>query len=59
MYFCFTNGIFNNHLNKTMIIIDMVDRFIVRGRNSDYDIDFLICGTVEDYVWISKYDLYD
>ena len=51
--------IFNNYVNKTRIIIDMVDRFIVRGRNSDYDIDFLICGTVEDYVWISKYDLYD
>ena len=51
--------IFNNYVNKTRIIIDMVDRFIVHGRNSDYDIDFLICGTVEDYVWISKYDLYD
>lgn len=51
--------IFNSYVNKTRIVIDMVDRFIVRGRNSDYDIDFLIYGTVEDYVWISKYDLYD
>lgn len=37
----------------------MVDRFIIRGRNSDYDIDALVCGTVDNYVWIMKYDLYD
>ena len=37
----------------------MIDRFIIRGLNSDYDIDALVCGTVDDYVWIMKYDLYD
>ena len=37
----------------------MIDRFIIRGRNSDYDIDVLVCGTVDDYIWINKYDLYD
>ena len=37
----------------------MIDRFIVRGRNSNYDIDALVCGTIDDYVWIMKYDLYD
>ena len=37
----------------------MIDRFIVRGRNSDYDIDALICGTIDNYVWIKKYELYD
>ena len=51
--------IFNQSINKTRIIIDMVDRFIIRGRNSDYDIDALICGTVNNYVWIMKHDLYD
>ena len=50
---------FNNEINKTRLIVDMIDRFIVRGRNSDYDIDVLICGTVNDYVWIKKYDLYE
>lgn len=50
---------FNDAINKTRIIIDMIDRFIIRGRNSDYDIDVLVCGTVNDYVWINKYDLYD
>lgn len=50
---------FNGAINKTRIIIDMIDRFLIRGRNSDYDIDALICGTTDDYVWIMKYDLYD
>lgn len=58
---CYQNeiDIFNETINKTKIIVDMIDRFIIRGRNSDYDIDALICGTVDDYVWIMKYDLYD
>ncbi len=37
----------------------MIDRFIIRGKNSEYDIDALVCGTIDNYVWISKYDLYD
>lgn len=51
--------IFNESINKTRIIVDMIDRFIIRGRNSDYDIDALISGTIDDYVWIMKHDLYD
>lgn len=50
---------FNECVNKTRIIVDMIDRFIVKGRNADYDIDALICGTVDDYIWIMKYDIYD
>ncbi len=50
---------FNQEINKTRIIVDMIDRFLIRGRNSDYDVDVLICGTVNDYIWILKYDLYD
>lgn len=51
--------IFNSYINKTRIIIDMIDRFLIRGRNADYDIDCLLYGTVDDYIWIDKYDLYD
>ncbi len=29
--------IFNKKINKTRIIVSMIDRFIVRGRNSEYD----------------------
>lgn len=49
----------NEHINKTRIIVDMIDRFIIRGRNADYDVDALVCGTIDDYVWIMKYDIYD
>lgn len=51
--------IFNQTINRSKIIVDMIDRFIVRGRNSEYDIDALICGTVFDYVWLMKHDIYD
>ncbi len=51
--------IFNNAINKTRMIIDMIDRFIVYGNYSDYAIDVLVCGTVDDYVWIKRDDLYD
>ena len=51
--------IFNEYIDKTRIIVDMIDRFIVVGRNSDYGIDALACGTIDDYVWILKYDIYD
>ncbi len=50
---------FNASINKTKIIVDMIDRFIIRGRNSDFDIDALVCGKTNDYVWIKKYDIYD
>ena len=50
---------FNSAINKTKIIIEMIDRFIIRGRNSEYDIDALICGRINDYVWIKKDDIYD
>lgn len=51
--------IFNKYINKTRIIVDMIDRFIVHGRNSDFDISALICGTVNNYIWILKDDIYD
>ena len=50
---------FNKYINKTKMIIEMVDRFLIKGRNSDYDIDALVSGRVDDFVWIMKYDLYD
>lgn len=51
--------VFNVAINKTRIIIDMIDRFIVYGNYSDYAIDVLVSGTVDNYVWIKRDDLYD
>ena len=44
--------VFNKSINKTKIIIDMIDRFIIRGRNADYDIDALVYGTPNDYIYL-------
>lgn len=52
-------NIFNNAINKTRIIIDMINRFIIKERNSDYDIDALVYGNKDNYVWIKKDDIYD
>ena len=43
-------------INKTRIIVDMIDRFIIKGRNSEYDIDALVCGRV---IYFTTYCLYD
>lgn len=51
--------IFNKKINQTKIIVDMIDRFIVRGRNSDYDIDAFVDGKIDNYVWLMKYEIYD
>ena len=51
--------VFNKNINKTRIIVDMIDRFIIKGRNSEYNIDALVCGTIDDYIWIMRYDIYD
>ena len=51
--------IFNKRINQTKIIVDMIDRFIVRGRNSDYDIDAFVDGKIDNYVWLMKYEIYD
>lgn len=50
---------FNIEINKTKIIIEMIDRFIIKGRIQEYDVDALVCGRTDDYVWIKKNDIYD
>lgn len=50
---------FNKEINHSKMIIEMIDRFIIYGRNSKYGIDALISGTVDNYVWIMKNDIYD
>lgn len=49
----------NKYINKTRTIVSIVDRIIIRGRNSEYGIDALISGTPQNYVWINKDDIYD
>lgn len=47
----------NIFLNKEEILLKAVDRFVIKGKNSNYYIDALICGTIDDFIWITKEDI--
>ena len=47
----------NIFLNKDEILLKAIDRFVIKGKNSNYYIDALICGTIDDFIWITKEDI--
>lgn len=47
----------NIYLNKNEILLKAIDRFVIKGKNSNYYIDALICGQVDDFIWITKEDI--
>lgn len=47
----------NKALNKDKILNEAIDRFIMKGNNSDYYIDAIIYGEVNDFVWATKDDI--
>ena len=47
----------NKHFNKKDIIENAINRFILKGKNSDEEIDAIIYGTVEDFIWIKSEDI--
>lgn len=47
----------NTFFNKEEILLKAVERFIIKGNNSRYYIDALICGKVDDFLWITKEDI--
>ncbi len=49
----------NKYINKTRAMISIIDRVVIKGRNSEYGIEALISGTPNNFIWISKDDLYD
>lgn len=44
----------NSYINKPEIVKKAIERFIIRGRDGFYDIDVLIFGVVDDFIWISS-----
>ena len=48
----------NKVLNNEELLRKAVERFIIRGNISDKEIDALIYGTVNDFYWIKKEDIY-
>lgn len=47
----------NTYINQEKILKNAIDRFIIKGKNSIYYIDALICGEVDDFLWITKDDI--
>ena len=47
----------NRAFNEVKILKEAIDRFIIKGNNSDYYIDAIIYGEVDDFVWATKDDI--
>ena len=47
----------NKHFNKKDIIENAINRFILKSKNSDEEIDAIIYGIVEDFIWIKSEDI--
>lgn len=50
--------LFNKKVNSQKIIVNAIDRFVLRGNNSKYPIDALIYGTPNDFLWITRSDIF-
>lgn len=48
----------NKYLNNKDLITLAIDRFVLKGNNSNYFIDALIYGEANDFLWIKKEDIY-
>lgn len=46
--------IINKYFNSEHIIKDAIERFVLKGTNSIYEIDALCIGEANDYLWITK-----
>lgn len=48
----------NKFLNSDSMLKKSIDRFIILGRNSKENVDAIIYGVPEDFIWILKNDIY-
>lgn len=48
----------NEFINNEEILVKAIDRFIIKGRNSDEKIDAIIYGVPDDFIWIKREDIY-
>lgn len=47
----------NKTFNTEEILNQAIDRFIIKGNNSDYYIDAIVCGEVDDFIWLTRNDV--
>lgn len=48
----------NDFINNEDFLNKCIDRFIIKGRNSNQEIDAIIHGTVDDFIWLKKEHIY-
>lgn len=47
----------NKFLNQDYIVDKAIERFVTKGRNDNHEIDCIIYGVPEDFLWILKDDI--
>lgn len=47
----------NKFLNTPKNMSSAIERFVLKGNNSDYEIDGIIYGTPDDFLWLKKFDI--
>lgn len=48
----------NKELANPILIKKAINRFVTQGTNSNYEIDAIIYGVIDDFIWITKEDIY-
>ena len=49
----------NQELNNIELLKNAINRFVLQGNNSDFKIDAIVYGSVNDFLWLSKEDILD
>lgn len=50
-------NILNKEFNKKKYIDKFINRFILQGNNSEYEVDAIIYGVVDDFIWITNEEI--
>lgn len=48
----------NKYFNDEKIIRLAIDRFVLKGNNSDFKIDAIVSGNVNNFIWLKRDDIY-
>lgn len=44
----------NKNLNNDKLLDKIINRFVLQGNNSEYEINAIIYGVVDDFIWITR-----
>lgn len=47
----------NKTINTNELVSKAIDRFVIKGKNSNRYIDAIIYGVIDDFIWIKKNDI--